>query len=37
MVEGTNPSFEWHEFDLKASQVYPPVIIDIIAVIYFKW
>jgi hypothetical protein len=32
-----NPSFEWHELDLKASQVYLSIITDIIADINFKW
>jgi menaquinone-specific isochorismate synthase len=36
IVEGTNPSFEWDELDLKASQVSLSKVMDIIADIYLK-
>jgi isochorismate synthase EntC len=36
IVEGTNPSFEWDELDLKASQVSLSNDMDSVADIYFK-
>jgi hypothetical protein len=36
IVEGTNPSFEWDELDLKASQVSLSNVMNIIADIYLN-